>query len=673
MVSSKEGCAMNFQGLKTEFINYLKDLNAKEGKHYVVDKGDVSIFMYANEFKDYLKNSDIDCSDVSIFSKSVNELLSMDIKNGKLIDSIDSDSKTEEQNDTEDKTIDDEDFMKDLLTDLMNDNDFKGMLDADESGEVDDAELKNFFNSIKGNDSDENNVSLSDIIQAVTEIENGTFTIENETNSEDIEKTSEEDKKSNETETKNSANTSGATGAGGGGSVGSSGGVSSGGGGLSAAGGNSATGNVVDPNDINNMSLEQLEQEKTTREGAVSDAREAVNDVYSGDNANVAAAQKDYEDAKEDYEEALEDDDKVSDELKEQHEQVISDIENAESEKDSINIKINDTEAKISNVESEISADEANIEALNVSLAALQDSNSEDAASKIAEVQAQISAAEAQKTAHEEEKANLESELDSLQDELSDKENEIEELESQRSDIEDEILKNCSKETKKALETFNKAKENVTSVKESELKTVQADLKVAEADLKEINDAINTKKAEETVKEYAGADGQKIIDFAKTFLGQDYLWGGSHHSGVGGYDDANPHATDCSGLVLTAYYGSGIDIVGNGGGTCTGHHGGDGFANHVRGEDGDNEPWQRVDWNNIQPGDIIVLPGHVVIYEGKNENGQDYIIENTTGGCREYEFSESGGGYYSVSNILDGVHNSTNDGYCGVFHWIGRD
>ena len=508
---------MNFQGLKTEFINYLKDLNAKEGKHYVVDKGDVSIFMYANEFKDYLKNSDIDCSDVSIFSKSVNELLSMDIKNGKLIDSIDSDSKTEEQNDTEDKTIDDEDFMKDLLTDLMNDNDFKGMLDADESGEVDDAELKNFFNSIKGNDSDENNVSLSDIIQAVTEIENGTFTIENETNSEDIEKTSEEDKKSNETETKNSANTSGATGAGGGGSVGSSGGVSSGGGGLSAAGGNSATGNVVDPNDINNMSLEQLEQEKTTREGAVSDAREAVNDVYSGDNANVAAAQKDYEDAKEDYEEALEDDDKVSDELKEQHEQVISDIENAESEKDSINIKINDTEAKISNVESEISADEANIEALNVSLAALQDSNSEDAASKIAEVQAQISAAEAQKTAHEEEKANLESELDSLQDELSDKENEIEELESQRSDIEDEILKNCSKETKKALETFNKAKENVTSVKESELKTVQADLKVAEADLKEINDVINTKKAEDTKTKYNPKITEGAVDWARQF------------------------------------------------------------------------------------------------------------------------------------------------------------
>ena len=611
---------MNFEGLKTDFINYLKDLNTNKGKHYVVDKGDVSIFMYANEFKDYLEQSNLDCSDVSIFTKSVNEILSMDIQNGKLVDA--GSNKDKSQDFESDTKIQDENFMKNFLVDLVNDSDFQNLIDIDESGEVDNSELKSFFNAIKSNDGNNNTISLDDIIQAVSEIEDGTFSLNGKG---DTNEKTEENKVNNTTTTPRSTGggTSASSGFGGTSSASGGNGISSG---LSSPTANSdEKNNIAQTNDISNMSLDELEQEKSNRENNVADARENINAVYSGENANVSKANNDYEKAKQDYEKALKEDKNVSEKLKKQHEKDIKAVEDKQKEIDETNIKINDKESEIASKENEISDDEANIAALESALASLSvGSNADDEAkaqieAQRAELQAQLDEAKAQKEAHEEEKTQLENELEELKTTLSDKESELEELEAAKQKTEDEILKNCGEATKEALQVFNTAKDKVGEVKEKELSSAKQVLTEATNKLNEINNVINDKKTEETQKTNDGksALAQTALEAALSQVGYGYWWG--EQVPDGGFD--------CNGLTNWAWAQAGVDIPYRSGTYSYGQfqwmHENGNWVNNVE---------------DLNPGDLVFFSKdggntcyHVAMYAG---NGQVVHAISTTYGIQ---------------------------------------
>ena len=79
--------------------------------------------------------------------------------------------------------------------------------------------------------------------------------------------------------------------------------------------------------------------------------------------------------------------------------------------------------------------------------------------------------------------------------------------------------------------------------------------------------------------------GNAIVDAARTALGTPYAWGESSLSGM-----------DCSGLVAYAYGQAGIDVP--------------------RTSSQQASAGQSISQSELQPGDLVVWPGHVAIYSG---------------------------------------------------------
>ncbi len=82
------------------------------------------------------------------------------------------------------------------------------------------------------------------------------------------------------------------------------------------------------------------------------------------------------------------------------------------------------------------------------------------------------------------------------------------------------------------------------------------------------------------------AKGQAVVDYAKQFLGNPYVYGGTSLT----------RGTDCSGFVLSVYAKFGFSLP--------------------HSSYGQRSVGRRVSYSEIQPGDIICYPGHVGIYAG---------------------------------------------------------
>ena len=81
------------------------------------------------------------------------------------------------------------------------------------------------------------------------------------------------------------------------------------------------------------------------------------------------------------------------------------------------------------------------------------------------------------------------------------------------------------------------------------------------------------------------SSGSAIVDKARTAVGTPYSWGGSSLSGM-----------DCSGLVAYAYEAAGIDVP--------------------RTSSQQAAAGTSISKSELQPGDLVVWPGHIAIYSG---------------------------------------------------------
>ena len=97
---------------------------------------------------------------------------------------------------------------------------------------------------------------------------------------------------------------------------------------------------------------------------------------------------------------------------------------------------------------------------------------------------------------------------------------------------------------------------------------------------------------------------QNIVNSARKLIGKPYRWGGNYPP-LGSSD-----GTDCSGLCQWAYNDNGL------GNLC-----GSRWTTSTIAPSG-----KEVTQDNIQLGDLILTPGHVVMYSGM-KNGKHYIIE----------------------------------------------
>ena len=78
---------MDFNDLKINFTEYLINQGIISEKEYVDSDNTASVFMHAQEFKEYLHN-ELKC-DTSIYQESIFDILQMQIIDGKLVNDSD--------------------------------------------------------------------------------------------------------------------------------------------------------------------------------------------------------------------------------------------------------------------------------------------------------------------------------------------------------------------------------------------------------------------------------------------------------------------------------------------------------------------------------------------------------------------------------------------------------
>ncbi len=473
---------MNFETIKLGFLNWLEEKNEAEGKEIATNNPDMSIFLYNAEFKNYLIQEV--GADSSIFSKSINEIMSMEIVNGKLVD------KNEETGDIFTKENEDEYNGDSLIADSLNaifeNEDFAMYLDTDTNGEIGEDEINSFLTGIAN--PEDGQISFDSIAGAVQAMNDGTFTNkENELsetelllkgvysnekakttldingdgelsaeektkfeeyiknfdgNADDLtkediqtafgqilnnefayEESNAEEQTLQEIPRQEETTLPAASS-----TPQSSGSTQTGGTGNAIGGGLTSTpsGNRLqldNTNGLQSKSIDELEQVKSTRESDVSKARDNINAVYSGENEAVKTAQEDYEKAKDNYDKAVENDEKISDELKQQRSKNLEDIEKKQSEIDDVNTQINNKEAEISDAENTLSADESNLAALEAALSALPASSDDP------ETQAQI---EAQRSA-------LEAQIREIEQKITEDKNTIDQLNQESDELKEQL------------------------------------------------------------------------------------------------------------------------------------------------------------------------------------------------------------------------------------------
>ena len=253
-------------------------------------------------------------------------------------------------------------------------------------------------------------------------------------------------------------------------------------------------------NPLLGMNLEELEAEKEVRANTLKEKQQAVNDIHSGKNEKVKAANDKLDKAREEYSKALEEDPNMKKYKKEIEKQIAQEkqLNLAASENE---IKINNITVEISKKENVILDLEASIAASESKLSSLKISGKEEDKEKDAKIKAQkkeleqkISSAKKQL---KEEKSNLEKlnkDLEKLNKQKAEIQKQIEENNKAQAKSQELVNKYANKTTKAKMEAYNKAVKNVEKVKADELKVANEALQNAQESLTEVEAMISAVK-----------------------------------------------------------------------------------------------------------------------------------------------------------------------------------
>ena len=524
---------MEFSEIKTSFLEYLREVKKTSGKNFDdLDVSEINIFKYADEFKDFLKDK-MDVSDFKLMSMSVADILNMEIADGKSILEILNDDKEDEKTDeevepdkaddtevsdkeeevnksdekeksedTEDikeeddkaKEDDENELIGEVLNELFEDEDFKGTVDGDKNGKIDEKELTDFLNYIKDTDGNKEDISLEDIFKTIEAIKDGTFDMDNPLETDDSDDT-EEDK-----DDKIPDNTPDTTPSGG--SSGPSGGVSGG----TYTPTTPVTPTQQDqqqeqtPKSLENMSKSELEQEMTTAKTELSNKQTKLNSALDGTSDELKEYKEKTDKSYEAYQKAVEEADS---ELGEKLKTITDNISAKEQEISSKEKEIVNSEIEIAEAKQAYETAEANVQTLTSMLSELEKSDSADKSTLISQVQSKLNEAKSKseelKNAlndKEQNKTKLEQELENLKT----GENGLESLNKEKEELEQKVAENP--ELKKLMDDYNEAKNEYDTTKEKLVSDARSEVEKARSRVEEINTHIQTANTKELEKEF---------------------------------------------------------------------------------------------------------------------------------------------------------------------------
>ncbi len=560
---------MRLEFLKAGFQSFLEELSQISNKEYALTDSDVSIFMYANEFKNYISD-EIDV-DPKVLSMSINDILNMEIVNGKLVDPNEeedtkaedieekTETETEAETTTETEEIAPEDSalamqedtqgateegtattetttsakgdnvqqygenptinmgeipVSDMLNELFELDTIKETIDTDVDGELNEEEIQTFLNAIKGYDGNDQDISLEDIFNSLQAIADGKFSLDPEAEAKIEEEEKPEEIKEEAVESANestgttpSRNVGGTSGTG---SVGgSSGAVQS---------------STPQEKTLDNMTKEELKSELSSAQSDLSEKQNKLSSILDGSDEKLQSLNENKEKLYDTYQEELE---KVDKDMAEQVDTLKQDIDSKQDEIDSKDQEIADQEGVVSESENAYNNAVSTRENLEASLSALQGVDTADMdsdkkselSSKIAELQSKISDAKEAENNAKEAWDNAEEKLDTLNEERETLQGELDELEKQMTDLEAEIVEKYP-QMKEYMDAYNEADEEYKEYKESATASAKAEIQEAQDYVNEVNTAINNYDNRETAKEYCFGDfGEEVLEYAKQFIG----------------------------------------------------------------------------------------------------------------------------------------------------------
>lgn len=439
----KGGITMDYKTIKNGFIEYLKKLNQiNPTKNNYDVSSTAQIFSYKDEFEDYLDTFQRKSASISIASASVSNIR---FENGKVVGA---------------NAINDEStkFLTAMVNDMLSDETFKTSIDANSDGKIDESEIQNFFRKIASNDSNNSDVSFSDVTSFMKNIQTRKTSFDNTNNY-----------------YFNNDNNS-----------------------------NTDLDDLSSKTNINNMTPEQLQIEKSKRDENLTNALNLLNMVNGETDEQVANAKENMQNAKENYENLQDKDNAIPKELKES--QKANDKAYVENENEinatKENIALSETEIfkqndlikQIDSTLSQLKSSKSNLEAQKSSVSP----DDKNYVAKISAINTKISSLNSQIEEKEKEKTEAENSLDTMEanlllqkDKLTKLETQKIELEQARIEIENQITSCASKQTLDALKNYQNLRQIYIDVKAQRTKEAQEFLEIAKTQLSEVNSKIN--------------------------------------------------------------------------------------------------------------------------------------------------------------------------------------
>lgn len=563
---------MKFEILKQDFKSYLdeqskitKDTGDDEETVHTEEveaedtNGDLSLFNHADDFKTYLEEK-IPEKDIELQAKDVDDVLKMKVSSeGKLVKenetektpktndvSVFESNKTSKEPDnskpqtvtnteknsnskdtSEDKKAPDDDIFTGVFNELMKEDKFKEAIDSDGSGEINDEELKDFVDKIKGLDDNDKNVSVNDLLTAAEQIKNDVFNVP-ESEDKFTEKEVDDIKQDMTDSAPSSAeNIPARSNVGGVSSVPIASGSQTAGGSIPNAYDSSISAKTTE-----NMSEADLERELEKAKNDLSEKQTNLNAIIDESDASIKALKDNVDKTYQSYQEKVK---AVDVEMAKQVDELNQKINAKQTEINNKDKAISDKESAVSGAEASYNSAKSNRENLEGILKELKSSNTKDnnLNSQISAVNSQLSAAkkaeESAKKALETAKKELEK-LKKERKELEEGNGGLNSLKEQMTKLEAEIAAKYP-EVKQAQEDWDKAKETLTTEKSSASEKAQGDVKNAQKHVNEVEKALTDYKNNEAQSKYnnkySETAGKKLASAAHNVRGTvGYCLGG---------------------------------------------------------------------------------------------------------------------------------------------------